>query len=104
MALQTASDIEADIEATGGELVVLGSEQTYGHLGFVDRVVMEGEVPVKARYRGVRIATGKLTLSNTSRGATITVAGTSYTIRDFWADDDFETGGDGLVTSIQLSD
>lgn len=104
MSLQTATQIESDIRVTGGKTVVFGSESTYGSFGSVDRSVLEGDVIVKARVRAVRIATGKLTLSNSSRGATITVDGTDYTILDFWADDDFETGADGLVTSIQLGD
>ena len=97
MALQTAAEIEATIEATGGETVVFGGVTTYGHVDYGDEEALEdGQVMTIVRVRTVLVATG--ILSSVDRGETIVVDGTTYVITDHRAE------GDGLETRLWLGD
>ena len=97
MALQTAAEVEAMIEDTGGDTVVFGGVTTYGHVDYVDEEILEGgELMTIGRVRSVLVATG--ILPNLDRGTTIVVDGTTYVITDHRVEND------GAETRLWLGD
>ena len=97
MALQTAAEVEAMIEDTGGDTVVFGGVTTYGHVDYVDEEILEdSQLVTIARARTVLIATG--ILSGIDRDETIVVDGTTYVITDHRVEND------GAETRLWLGD
>ena len=97
MALQTAAEVEAMIEDTGGDTVVFGGVTTYGHVDYVDEEILEGgELMTIGRVRSVLVATG--ILANIARDETIVVGGTTYVITDHRVEND------GAETRLWLGD
>ena len=97
MTLQTAAEVEAMIEDTGGDTVVFGGVTTYGHVDYVDEEILEGgELATVVRVRTVLVATG--ILPNLDRDTTIVVGGTMYVITDHRVEND------GAETRLWLGD
>ena len=81
----SAVEIEAMLRATGGVQVVAGAETTWGHYEIVDEALYDTAQVIGAAET-VLIATGRITTP--AVGSPITVAGTTYTVRDARREDD----------------